>query len=113
MRNLNCSIIGRWLMIWSRRPADTRRPSDLLTAEGFIAERLEQPEFPLCSRALTEVWMLVGRLTGEIRNYRPSVPQLGERLAGVHPDFPTFAGRLDMVGADGSFRFRHRCAVLD
>ena len=49
-------------------------PSDLLTAETFAVERLGQSEFaPVLSRLDGGADTVMARLTGEIRNYRPSV----------------------------------------
>jgi hypothetical protein len=49
-------------------------PSDLLTAETFVVERLGQSEFaPVLSRLDGGADTVMARLTGEIRNYRPSV----------------------------------------
>ena len=49
-------------------------PSDLLTAETFVVERLGQSEFtPVLSRLDGGADTVIARLTGEIRNYRPSV----------------------------------------
>jgi hypothetical protein len=49
-------------------------PSDLLTAEAFIVKRLGQREFAsVLSRLDGGADTVMARLTGEIRNYRPSV----------------------------------------
>jgi hypothetical protein len=54
----------------SRHP----RPSDLLTAEGLVAERLRQPEFTsVFSRLDGGVDAVAARLIHQIRNYQPSV----------------------------------------
>ena len=56
-------------------------PSDLLTAEALVAERLGQPEFAsVLSRLVGGADAVTARLIGETRNYRPSVRSSASNL---------------------------------
>ena len=86
-------------------------PSDLLAAEGFVAERLGQQEFTsVLSRLEGGVDAAAGRLMREIRNYQPSVRSSAS-------DLPTFVrilllSQIDSVWWSGTAPFVSDTDVL-
>jgi hypothetical protein len=72
-------------------------PSDLLAAEGFVAERLGQQEFTsVLSRLEGGVDAAAARLMREIRNYQPSVRSSAS-------DLPTFVRILLLSQIDSAW----------
>ena len=86
-------------------------PSDLLAAEGFVAERLGQQEFTsVLSRLEGGVDAAAGRLMREIRNYQPSARSSAS-------DLPTFVrilllSQIDSVWWSGTAPFVSDTDVL-
>ena len=70
----------------SRHP----RTSDLLAAEELIAKRLGEPEFADVLWHLTEPWMTSPFGQRSDPQLLAQCAQLGERFAGVYPDFFAF-----------------------
>jgi hypothetical protein len=81
----------------TREAADRLGPSDLLSAERLVTERLGHPDFmPVLSRLEGGVDAVVARVASEIRNYRPSTRSSAN-------DLPTFIRILLLCQIDSAW----------